>query len=209
MKKIVITGGVGSGKSKVLSILKEKCNCKVVRADDVAKELMKPGKQCYLDIIDTFPEYDLLEDEGGPFDKTKLSQLVFANPGARAKINAIVHPAVKEYILEDVKSEEETGQYDYYFLETALAIEEKYNELFDETWYIYTDIEERKRRLINDRGYSSKKVDEIFKSQLSDEEFRRFATRVIDNNGTSEELLHKIDILFPVSENRFRWTSVF
>ena len=136
MKKIVITGGVGSGKSKVLSILKEKCNCKVVRADDVAKELMKPGKQCYLDIIDTFPEYDLLEDEGGPFDKTKLSQLVFANPGARAKINAIVHPAVKEYILEDVKSEEETGQYDYYFLETALAIEEKYNELFDETWYI-------------------------------------------------------------------------
>lgn len=205
MKKIVITGGVGSGKSEVLSILKDNYNCKVVRADDVAKELMKPGQQCYADIIAAFPGCDLLEDDGDksrnyadvelvgtPFNKAKLSQLVFADPDGRAKINAIVHPAVKKYILDDVKASE--GRYDYYFLETALAIEEKYNELFDEVWYIYTDTEIRKQRLMKDRGYSTDKVDDIFASQLSDEEFRRFATRVIDNNGTSEELLQKIDI---------------
>lgn len=206
MKKIVITGGVGSGKSEVLSILKDNYNCKVVRADDVAKELMKPGQQCYYEIIDAFPGCDLLEDDGDkpgnyadtepvgtPFNKSKMSQLVFADPDGRAKINAIVHPAVKKYILDDVKESE--GKYDYYFLETALAIEEKYNELFDEVWYIYTDKEIRKRRLMKDRGYSADKVDDIFASQLSDEEFRRFATRVIDNNGTSEELIHKIGIL--------------
>ncbi len=182
MKKIVITGGVGSGKSEVLRILSEKYNCKAVRADDVAKELMIPGTQCYLDIIKEFQGVNLLSDNSDCFDKDKLSTLIFSDDNNRKRLNAIVHPAVKEYILEDVKREEEAGKHDYYFLETALAIEEKYNELFDETWYIYADEEVRRERLMKNRGYSSEKVDEIFRAQLSDEEFRRFATKIIDNS---------------------------
>lgn len=192
MKKIVITGGVGAGKSEVLSVLSKEYNCKVVRADDVAKDLMKPGEKCYSDIVkefrsvNLFPD-DLSEDSNSnypPFDKDKLSFLIFSDDNNRKRLNAIVHPAVKEYILEDVRLEEETGKYDYYFLETALAIEEKYNELFDETWYIYADEEVRRERLMNNRGYSSEKMDEIFASQLSDEEFRRFATKIIDNSAS-------------------------
>ena len=145
MKKVVITGGVGSGKSKVIEYLKDNCNCKVVRADDVAKELMAPGARCYYDIIEAFPDDELVRGDSTinnrqgypPFDTDKLSALIFANDSNRSKVNSIVHPAVKEYVLKDTIHEEERGVYDYYFFEVALAIEDGYDKLFDETWFIY------------------------------------------------------------------------
>lgn len=202
MKKIVITGGVGSGKSKVINFLNDNCNCKVVRADDVAKKLMSPGQICYDLIINAFPKADLLIDRKDvksntkgcnkklPFDKKKLSAFIFSNKLSREKINSIVHPYVKRYILDDIQAVE--GEYDYYFLETALAIEEGYDKLFDETWYIYSSEEIRQDRLIRDRGYSEDRIKEIFSSQQSEEEFRLNATVVIDNNGDEQNLFRNI-----------------
>lgn len=198
MKKVVITGGVGSGKSIVLDYLRDKVNCKVIRADDVAHKLMEPDEKCYRNIIDAFRDYDLLSDEKKnnveaiPFDKEKLSKMIFSNDYNRDKLNSIVHPAVKEYILEDVKKEEDKGIIDYYFLEVALAIEEGYDKLFDETWYVYADKEIRIKRLEENRGYLEDKIMDIMKAQKSDEEYKNHATHIITNNHSVEELYDNI-----------------
>lgn len=197
MKKIVITGGIGAGKTEVLKYLQENVNCKVIRADDVARIIMEPGGECYFKIIKAFPNEDLLahlEDKknNAPFDKEKLSVLIFSNENNRNKINSIIHPAVKKYILEDVQHEEEKGDIDYYFLEVALAIEEGYDKLFDETWYIYAGEKTRSKRLEKNRGYSEEKIAGIMSSQLGEKEYKLHATHVICNDGSLDELYTNI-----------------
>ena len=206
MKKIVITGGIGAGKTAVLKYLQENVNCKVIRADDVAHILMEPYEKCYYEILNAFPEYDLLtypteqnypDDESlnnkeNPFDKEKLSEMIFSDEDNRNKLNSIVHPAVKEYILEDVQSEEDKGEIDYYFLEVALAIEEGYDRLFDETWYIYASEKTRSKRLEINRGYSENKITGIMNSQLSEEEYKLHATHIICNDNSLDELYANI-----------------
>ena len=198
MKKIVITGGVGSGKSEVMRILQDNFNCRTLRADDVSRELIKPYQQCYYDIIAAFPNENLLAegsaDDEPPLDVIKLTKRVFSDDDCRKKINSIVHPAVKLYVMDDIAAS--GGKYDYYFLESALAVEGGLEEMFDEVWYIYADKSIRSERLNRGRGYDDAKTEAMMASQLSDEEFRRHATRIIDNNGDTEELYRNIiDIL--------------
>lgn len=200
MKKVVITGGVGSGKSKVLEYLQNNCNCKIIRADDVAKELMEPEGKCYLDIINAFPEKVLVRNATEKnvqltcpsFDRDKLSQLIFESDYNRRKVNSIVHPAVKEYILKDIDNEEMLGVYDYYFFEVALAIEEGYDKIFDETWFIYAPRSIRCERLKKYRGYTQDRIDDIMSSQLSEEEYRKHSTYTIKNDGNIADLYDNI-----------------
>ena len=105
------------------------------------------------------------------------------------ELNAIVHPAVREYVLQQKEAEERAGKLFLLVLEAALLIEEHYDEICDELWYIYTTEENRRARLKASRGYSDAHVDRIFASQLSEEEYRRHCRVVIDNNGTLEETL--------------------
>ena len=107
----------------------------------------------------------------------------------REELNAIVHPAVREYVLQQKEAEERAGKLFLLVLEAALLIEEHYDEICDELWYIYTTEENRRARLKASRGYSDAHVDRIFASQLSEEEYRRHCRVVIDNNGTLEETL--------------------
>ena len=102
-------------------------------------------------------------------------------------MNGIVHPAVREYILEVYEAEKTKGALDFLILEAALLIEEHYDEICDELWYIYTSEENRRERLRENRGYSDEKIDGIFASQLTEEEYRRHCVKVIDNNGSVED----------------------
>ena len=77
-------------------------------------------------------------------------------------------------------------------LEAALLIEEHYDEICDELWYIYTSEENRRARLKRSRGYSDEKISEMFESQLCENEYRRHCKVVIDNNGTTEETIAQV-----------------
>ena len=80
-----------------------------------------------------------------------------------------------------------------FVLEAALLIEEKYDEILDELWYIYTDDAVRAARLMESRGYSEDKIRSIMRQQLSDEEFRAHCRVVIDNSGRPEDTQKQID----------------
>ena len=122
-----------------------------------------------------------------------MAAVIFGNEKMREALNELVHPAVRQYVCEQKELEEQKGELDFLFLEAALLIEEHYDEICDELWYIYTSEENRRIRLKKQRNYSDEKIDEIFKSQLTDEKFRKACRVVIDNNGTIEAAAAQIE----------------
>jgi dephospho-CoA kinase len=97
---------------------------------------------------------------------------------------------VNRFIKENIDSERKRDELDYLFIEAALLIENGYEEIVDEMWYIYADEEVRRQRLKASRGYTDSKISDILKGQLTDAEFREHADFVIDNSG-DEESMHR------------------
>lgn len=190
MKIIGITGGVGSGKSEVLTYIGKNFDATVLQADEAAHLLMQPGQACYKPLLELLgPGFT---DASGNFDRKKMSSVVFRDEKMRLKINEIVHPSVKKYIRKAIEREEKQGTL-FFFVEAALLIEDKYDEICDELWYIYADEHVRRERLKQDRGYTEHKIDEIMASQLSEEEFSDHCDFEIDNSGDLEDTIRQID----------------
>lgn len=187
-RRIGITGGVGCGKSTVLKMICDKVDAFVIEADKVGHIVMKKGMPAYYEVTELFGK-DIV-DESGEVDRKKLAERVFGNKELLAKLNGIIHPAVKRYILEKI---EENSDKEYIFVEAALLIEAGYKEFLDETWYIYASKDIRTERLIESRGYSKEKVESIICNQLSEEDFRNNCNKTINNNGSIEELSASID----------------
>ena len=196
MKIIGITGGVGAGKSEVLKWIGKLCSCRILIADEAAHTLEMPGAECYSSLIGLLGEGILAED--GIIDKRKMASAIFEGDteDRLAQVNAIIHPAAKRYILSEIKAEQDKGIADYFFIEAALLIEDGYTEVCDELWYIYADIETRKRRLRESRGYTDDKIEGIMKAQSDETAFRRYCSRVIDNSGDTAHTIDQIKALF-------------
>jgi dephospho-CoA kinase len=192
MRFIGITGGVGAGKSEILKYLADKPGVRVILADNIAHELMEPGTDCYRALKDAFSGEDIYLPNGS-FDRKKLAGVIFESDNKREKLNAVVHPAVKEYVRREAEAERKKGECAVLVLEAALLIEEHYDEICDEIWYIYTKEEIRRKRLKLSRGYTDEKIDGIFLSQLGEDEYRRNSCTVIDNNGTLQEAFAQIE----------------
>lgn len=190
MKIIGITGGVGSGKSRVLSYMEEQFNAVICQADHVAWKLQEPGQKCHAQIVKCFGKEILNDDE--TINRKKLGQIVFNDNEQLLVLNGIMHPAVKETIVRMIQTEQEKGTA-YFVLEAALLLEDGYNQICDELWYIYTDEKVRRKRLKESREYSDEKIDAIMASQLSEEIFRKECQIVIDNSGNFEDTCYQID----------------
>ena len=195
MRTIGVTGGVGSGKSELLEYIQKNYRCRIIRADETAHELERPGEVCYSTLVSLLGSGILGSD--GMIDPHLMAEEIFSDAGLLEKVNAIVHPAVKEYLLSAVKEaktdDNGNDRYDFLFIEAALLIEEHYDLILDELWYIYADHEIRRARLKKSRNYSDRKIDDIFSRQLSEEVFREKCRVVIDNSGTLEDAYRQID----------------
>lgn len=191
MQVIGITGGVGAGKSAILEYLEKNYKVKNLIADEIAHDLMKPGTECYEKLLRVLPVEVYQEDQEN-IDRKALAQKLFSSQELRETVNGIVHPAVKQFILTEIAEQEKMESLDYIVIEAALLIEDHYDTICDELWYIYTSRENRRKRLMETRGYTEEKVEQIFASQLSEEVYRQKCQVVIDNNGTREETFYQI-----------------
>ena len=187
MKVIGITGGVGAGKSEVLGIIRQMTDCVIILADDLARSLEKKGEVCYEPLIELLGK-DVCGDDG-EIDSKRMADAIFKKGDKEklAAVNAIVHPAVKKRILELIDKERKRGEIPYFFIEAALLIEDGYDLIVDEMWYIFATKQERAKRLAQSRGYSQEKIEEIMGNQSSEETFRKYCKVVIDNSGDLEE----------------------
>lgn len=192
MKIIGITGGVGAGKSEVLNFIAGRYDATVVEADQVGYLVMQPGKEAYEPVAELFGPSVVKEDQ--TLNREKIAQIVFEDRQLLEKLNAIIHPAVKRYIRRAIQMEQEAGT-EIFVVEAALLIEDKYDEICDELWYIYTSEKNRRERLKLNRGYSDEKIDNIFASQLSESTYREVCREEIDNNHLPEDAFGQIDVL--------------
>ena len=190
MKVIGITGGVGAGKTQILEYLNNKYGSTICQADAVVKKLQKKGTECFDAIVAHFGTEIL--DAKGELDREKLADIVFSDKVELSVLNSIVHPAVKEEIYKKIAKEERKNT-NLFILESAILIEDHYEEICDELWYIYVEDSIRKKRLIYARGYDSKKVDDIIAAQLPKSMFMKHCDRVIDNSNTFEETKIQLD----------------
>ncbi len=193
-----ITGGIGTGKSTVLDILKTEYNAYILEADKVAHLLMMPGKRAFNEIVAVFGENILTED--GTIDRNILGKRVMNDRRSLEKLNGIVHPAVKEYIVKDISEirrdshgeSEGTDTRNLYVIEAALLIQDGYRQICDEIWSVITSEDIRIKRLIASRGYTEDKARSFIKNQPEDEYFITNSDRVLYNNGSADELMDAI-----------------
>lgn len=188
---IGITGGIGAGKSTVLDYIKQHYNCLVIFSDDVANDIKKKGYPAY-DKLVAFLGTEILGDDG-EIDKTKMASAIFNDKNKLKTVNNILHPAVNTFIINSIEKEKETREHDFVFVEAALLIENGYDRIADELWYVYADEDIRRQRLKDSRGYSDEKITDIFSKQLDDETFRAHCGFVIDNSGNLSFAAQQID----------------
>ena len=186
MKILGITGGVGSGKSRILYELKEDYGAYVIEADKLAHELMEPGRSIYNKIIEEFGKEILLNEPPYAIDREKLGGIVFNDGDKLGLLNSISHPLVKEDILRQIDEARDKGDVKLFVIEAALLIEDGYKDICDEIWYVWVDREERIRRLIAQRGYTREKCISIFDSQSPDEYYKKYADFTINNQKNYE-----------------------
>jgi dephospho-CoA kinase len=188
--QIGLTGGIGSGKSTVARRFAE-LGALVIDADALAREVVEPGTDGLAAVVAEFGEQVL--DDDGRLDRPALAGLVFGDEAARGRLNAIVHPRVRDraaeliaaaapgtVVVQDVPLLVETGQADTYDLVVVVEAPE----------------ELRVRRLARDRGMSAGEVRARMAAQATDEQRRAVADVVLVNDGTPDDLRAKVDRLW-------------
>ncbi|MBO8462325.1 MAG: dephospho-CoA kinase [Firmicutes bacterium] len=191
MKVIGITGGIGCGKSFVMEQLKERHHVAIILTDLVAHELMEPGKKSYEQIVAHFGSQIL--DEQGIIDRKALGSIVFQEPKQLQILNQITHPNVKAEVIQRINRIKEEGVASMIAVEAALLIEDHYDQICEELWFVDAKDEVRIERLMQKRGYTREKCLSIMEKQLSREQFLKHCKRVIYNDTTKEDVIRQID----------------
>lgn len=173
MKKIAICGGIGSGKSTVCQMFAER-GVAIYDSDSRAKALMNESEPLCKALMAEFGAecYD-----GGVLNRPYLAQRVFASPEQLAKLNAIVHPAVKEDFLR--WAEEQSG--DYVILESAILYESGFDSLVDKVVAVLAPLPLRIERAMQRDGASREQIEARIKAQMSDDELMARADFAIVN----------------------------
>ena len=140
MKVIGITGGVGCGKTTVINLIKEYLSQKkdmkfvILMTDEISRNLLQPEQKAYIQVVELFGESIVNEDK--TIHRGKLAEIIFNNPNKRMVLNSIIHPLVKQEVINTI-NQLRIAEYDYVFIESALLYDDHYEVFCDETWYIY------------------------------------------------------------------------
>ncbi|MDT0276955.1 dephospho-CoA kinase [Blastococcus goldschmidtiae] len=186
MLRIGLTGGIGSGKSTVAGLLAER-GAVVVDADRIAREVVEPGTPGLAAIVDAFGESVLAAD--GSLDRPALASVVFTDPAARARLDAIVHPLVRERSVQLIAAASPDA---VLVNDVPLLVETGQAGTYDLVLVVQADLETRLARLV-ERGTSREDAHARIAAQATDEERRAAADVVLDNSGTLEQLAEQVD----------------
>ncbi len=185
MKILGITGGVGSGKSAVLSYLEKLDGVVVYEADKIARMEQESGTKCFEAIVNYFGNEIVTEE--GHLNRRRLGEIVFRDETQLEKLNEIVHPLVREKIRELMEQHETVGT-KLFVLEAAILLESNYEELCDEVWYIYCQEQIRMERLKASRNYTEELFQNIISRQMPEDSFRKKCSVMIDNSFDEKHL---------------------
>jgi dephospho-CoA kinase len=189
-RRVGLTGGVASGKSTVSAMLAE-LGAVVIDADQLAREVVAPGTEGLTRVVEEFGPGVLTAD--GELDRPAVGAIVFADDGARRRLEAIIHPLVRArgaeleaaapegaLVVHDIPLLAETGQGD----------------AFDAVIVVDTPVDTQVERMTGLRGWSAEDARARVAAQASREQRRAVATYVIENTGTLEDLRDRVTEVF-------------
>ena len=188
MYTIGLTGGIGTGKSEVLSILRD-LGASTVQADLLAHEIYSPGKPAWQDIIHTFGSQILTAEQ--QINRKKLGEIVFADKNKLSKLNQIVHPRIFEHLKELIEKQEMAGVR-LLVIEAAILIEAEWTEMVDSVWVVKASKSIIIDRLKGKTTLSEKQITQRINAQISDAKRQEKANEIITNNGDKSELRDQV-----------------
>jgi dephospho-CoA kinase len=189
MRTIGLTGGIGTGKSSVSGLLREK-GVTVIDADEATRAVQSQGSEGLRRLVDGFGA-SILTPDGG-LDRARLAAIAFADPEARQRLNAIVHPLVREW-MADRQMAAEAREEPHVVLDIPLLFESRGAGAFDDVILVYAPEEVALRRLVEHRGMTEEQARARIAAQMPIEEKRRLARHVIENTGTLGQLRARTD----------------
>jgi dephospho-CoA kinase len=192
-----VTGGIGSGKTTVCGFLEEQ-GARVFYADIEAKRLMQEESDVRAAIVEAFGEAAYTED--GALDRAYLADRVFGDAEQLERLNAIVHPHVFE-AFEAAKERARDEDLSLLVHEAALLFEAGGDEHVDTTAAVVAPDTDRIEWVVERDDTSPSQVRARMEHQLPQDELRRRADHVIENDGTLEDLRRKsVDLYWTVME---------
>ncbi|MHB8984275.1 MAG: dephospho-CoA kinase [Carboxydocellales bacterium] len=199
MHIIGLTGGIASGKSTVSRHLAQ-LGAKIIDADQIARDIVAPGKPALGEIVREFGKDMLLPD--GALNRAALGKLVFGNTVIRERLNQITHPQIMadiQAIISRYQEDNLEGK-DYLnevvVIDAPLLIEAGYVPLVEAVWLVAVDEETQIKRLMIRDGYTKAEAEARLKSQMSLQNKLAYANQVIDNSGTVEHTIAQVNDLW-------------
>ncbi|CAH1560625.1 dephospho-CoA kinase [Vibrio owensii] len=183
---IGLTGGIASGKTTVANLFKQQFKIDIVDADIVAREVVEPGTPGLNAIIEHFGA-DIVRDDQ-TLDRAKLREKIFSNPEEKAWLNGLLHPMIREKMVEDL--EQVTS--DYALLVVPLLVENKLDSLCDRVLVVDVDPQTQISRTVKRDNVSEEQANAILASQASREQRLALADDVVKNNPDDPDLLLQI-----------------
>ena len=188
MKVIGLTGGIATGKSSVASLLRE-FGAKIVDADQIAREIVRPGQAAWQGIVDAFGPQILKLDKS--IDREKLRKIVFKDKEARRKLESITHPQIRATAQEMIQKLAAKGA-EIIVYEAPLLYENKVHLWVRPVILVACDSATQKKRLRERDGLSAEEIQQHLKAQMPLEAKRKLAGIVIENVGGLEDLRRQV-----------------
>ncbi|HEL0003235.1 TPA: dephospho-CoA kinase [Streptococcus equi subsp. zooepidemicus] len=184
MSKIIgITGGIASGKSTAVALIRQ-AGYQVIDADQVVHELQAKGGRLYQVLLETFGQDILLPS--GELDRPKLAELLFAHADSMAKSSQQQNAIIREALAK--KKEQLAQTEDIFFMDLPLLVELGYQDWFDAIWLLYVDDNTQLKRLMERNQLTELAAKQRIASQLPMSQKKAYADVVIDNNGDLQAL---------------------
>ena len=188
MKLVGLTGGIASGKSTVAAIL-HRLGASIINADELSREVVQPGQDAWNEIIKNFGSDILQEDK--TLDRRKLRKLVFDNPEARKKLEAIIHPRVRALAERRIRELAASGS-SVIVYEVPLLFEAQIHLWLRPVILVACNVETQRKRLLKRDHLTQLEAQQHLEAQMSLEEKRKLADYVIENDGALEDLEQQV-----------------
>lgn len=188
MKVIGLTGGIATGKSQVASLLQE-MGAKIVDADELAREVVLPGRRAWREIVDAFGSEILQGDQ--TINRGKLREIVFKETRARKKLESITHPLIRKLAQERIGQLADQGAEVILYM-APLLFENEIHLWLRPVILVTCDLATQKRRLKERDKLNQEEIAQHLRAQMPLEEKKKLADLIIDNSGDSEGLKREV-----------------